>query len=76
MQTEKVAFTAKKEWRDIDRSQYFRKKITEALLEQPELTAKELDELAPGAYAWFHKNDFQWLKERLVTEQDKQHWVE
>ena len=64
-----------KEWKDIDRSQYFRAKVSEALQYQPELTAKELDELVPGAYAWFHKNDFQWLKERLVIEQDKQYWT-
>lgn len=64
-----------KEWKGIDRSQYFRAKVDEALQYQPELTAKELDELVPGAYAWFHKNDFQWLKERLVIEQDKQYWM-
>lgn len=64
-----------KEWKDIDRSQYFRAKVGEALQYQPELTAKELDELVPGAYAWFHKNDFQWLKERLVIDQDKQCWT-
>lgn len=64
-----------KEWKDIDRSLYFRTKVTEALQHQPELTAKELDELVPGAYAWFHKNDFQWLKERLVIDQDKQYWT-
>lgn len=64
-----------KEWKDIDRSQYFRAKVGEALQYQPELTAKELDELVPGAYAWFHKNDFQWLKERLVIDQDKQYWT-
>ena len=64
-----------KEWKDIDRSQYFRAKVGEALQYQPELTAKELDELVPGAYAWFHKNDFQWLRERLVIEQDKQYWT-
>jgi len=60
-----------KDWKDIDRSQYFRKKVSEALQYQPELTAKELDGLVPGAYAWFHKNDFQWLKERLVIDQGK-----
>ena len=64
-----------KEWKDMDRSQYFRAKVGEALQYQPELTAKELDELVPGAYAWFHKNDFQWLKERLVIDQDKQYWT-
>ena len=64
-----------KEWKDLDRSQYFRAKVSEALQYQPELTAKELDELVPGAYAWFHKNDFQWLKERLVIDQDKQYWT-
>lgn len=64
-----------KEWKGIDRSQYFRAKVGEALQYQPELTAKELDELVPGAYAWFHKNDFQWLKERLVIDQDKQYWT-
>lgn len=64
-----------KEWKGIDRSQYFRAKVGEALQYQPELTAKELDELVPGAYAWFHKNDFQWLKERLVIDQDKQYWM-
>lgn len=64
-----------KEWKEIDRSQYFRAKVNEALQYQPELTAKELDELVPGAYAWFHKNDFQWLKERLVIDQDKQYWT-
>ncbi len=64
-----------KEWKDIDRSQYFRAKVGEALQYQPELTAKELDELVPGAYAWFRKNDFQWLKERLVIDQDKQYWT-
>lgn len=64
-----------KNWKEIDRSKYFRQKVSNVLVEHPELTAKELDELVPGAYAWFHKNDFQWLKERLVTEQDKQYWA-
>lgn len=64
-----------KGWKDIERSQYFRTKVSEVLQYQPELTAKELDGLVPGAYAWFHKNDFQWLKERLVIDQDKQYWT-
>lgn len=64
-----------KEWKDIDRSQYFRAKVGDVLQYHPELTAKELDELVPGAYAWFHKNDFQWLKERLVIDQNKQYWT-
>lgn len=64
-----------KEWKDIDRSRYFRRKVGEALQHHPELTAKELDGLVPGAYAWFHKNDFQWLKERLMVDQDKQYWT-
>lgn len=63
-----------KGWKDIDRSRYFRKKVSEALQYQPELTARELEELVPGAYAWFHKNDFQWLKDRLTIDQDKQYW--
>ena len=58
----------------IDRSRYFRKKVTELLERQPELTAKELKEQVPGAYSWFRKNDPQWLKQRLVTEQEKIHW--
>ena len=37
---------------------------------------KELNELVPGAYAWFSKNDFQWLKDRLVTDQEKVYWAE
>lgn len=64
-----------KECKDIDRFQYFREKVNEALQKQPELTAKELDELVPEAYAWFHRNNFQWLRERLMIDQDKQYWT-
>ena len=60
----------------IDPSVYYRQKVQAALDECPELTATELDRIVPGAYAWFHKHDFQWLKERLVTDQEKQYWVE
>ena len=65
-----------KDFASIDPSQYYRQKVQEALEKQPELTAQELDEIVPGAYAWFHKNDFQWLKARLVIDQEKRHWVE
>ena len=57
-------------------SQYYRQKVEETLKTHPELTVKELQTMVPGAYSWFHKNDFQWLKERLVTDQEKQYWVE
>ena len=59
-----------------DRSQYFRRRVTELLEVQPELTARELEEQIPGAYAWFNKNDFQWLKQRLVIDQEKRYWAE
>lgn len=57
-------------------SQYYRHKVEETLKTHPELTVKELQTMVPGAYSWFHKNDFQWLKERLVTDREKQYWVE
>lgn len=41
-----------------------------------ELTVKELNELVPGAYSWFSKNDFHWLKDRLVTEREKHYWTD
>lgn len=50
--------------------------MTELLELQPEMTAKELEEQVPGAYAWFNKNDFKWLKQRLVIDQEKHYWVE
>ena len=55
---------------------YYHEKVSEVLEEHPELTVKELNELVPGAYAWFSKNDFQWLKDRLVTDQEKGYWAE
>lgn len=57
-------------------SQYYRRTVQEVLKTHPELTVTELQAIVPGAYSWFHKNDFQWLKERLVTEQEKQYWIE
>lgn len=52
------------------------RKYIETLRSHPELTVKELNELLPGAYTWFSKNDFQWLKERLVTDREKRYWTE
>lgn len=55
---------------------YYHEKVSEILEHHTELTAKELNELIPGAYSWFSKNDFQWLKDRLVTDQEKRYWAE
>ena len=60
----------------VSADEYYHEKVSEILRSHPELTAKELNELLPGAYAWFSKNDFQWLKERLVTDREKRYWVE
>lgn len=73
-QNRKSCIYLEKEGSKIDRSWYFRQRVTELLEKQPELTAKELEEQVPGAYSWFHKHDNQWLKQRLVTEQEKSHW--
>lgn len=60
----------------VSADEYYHEKVSEILRSNPELTAKELNELLPGAYAWFSKNNFQWLKKRLVTEQEKRYWAE
>lgn len=60
----------------VSADEYYHEKVSEILRSHSELTAKELNELLPGAYAWFSKNDFQWLKERLVTDREKRYWVE
>lgn len=57
-------------------SQYYRQKVQEVLKTHPGLTVKELQAMVPGAYSWFSKNDFQWLKKRRVTDQRKQYWAE
>lgn len=53
---------------------YYHEKVSEILEHHTELTVKELNELVPGAYSWFSKNDFQWLKDRLVTDREKRYW--
>lgn len=53
---------------------YYHEKVSEVLEHHTELTVKELNELVPGAYSWFRKNDFQWLKDRLVTDREKRYW--
>lgn len=73
-QNRKSCIYREKEGSKIDRSRYFRQRVTELLEKQPELTAKELEEQVPGAYSWFRKHDNQWLKQRLVTEQEKSYW--
>lgn len=62
--------------KQVSADMYYHEKVSEILEEHPELTVKELNELVPGAYAWFSKNDFQWLKDRLVTDQEKGYWAE
>lgn len=62
--------------KQVSADMYYHEKVSEVLEEHPELTVKELNELVPGAYAWFSKNDFQWLKDRLVTDQEKGYWAE
>lgn len=75
-QNRKSCIYREKDGSKTDRSQYFRSRVTELLEVQPELTASELEEQIPGAYAWFNKNDFQWLKQRLVVDQEKHYWAE
>lgn len=75
-QNRKSCIYREKDGSKTDRSQYFRRRVTELLEVQPELTASELEEQIPGAYAWFNKNDFQWLKQRLVIDQEKHYWAE
>lgn len=62
--------------KQVSADMYYHEKVSEVLEEHPELTVKELNELVSGAYAWFSKNDFQWLKDRLVTDQEKVYWAE
>ena len=62
--------------KQVSADMYYHEKVSEILEEHPEFTVKELNELLPGAYAGFSKNDFQWLKDRLITDQEKGYWAE
>lgn len=75
-QNRKSCIYREKDVEKADRSQYFRRKVIGLLELQPEMAAKELEEQVLGAYAWFNKNDFKWLKQRLVIDQEKHYWVE
>ena len=49
---------------------YYKAKVLEVCSKYDEVTIALLNDHAPGAYSFFAKNDFTWLREHIVYERD------
>lgn len=55
---------------DVEPESYYRKQVLNLCTEYDEVTLEVLRQHAPGAYSYFSKNDFLWLREHMVYERD------
>jgi hypothetical protein len=55
---------------DVEAENYYKEQVLKLCKEYDEVTLAILREHAPGAYSYFSKNDFAWLREHMVYERD------
>jgi hypothetical protein len=55
---------------EIGSDNYYKAQVLKLCEEYEEVTIALLNERAPGAYSYFSKHDFSWLRERIVYERD------
>lgn len=55
---------------EIGAESYYKSQVLELCAQYNEVTIALLREHAPGAYSYFSKHDFSWLRERMVYEKD------
>jgi hypothetical protein len=55
---------------EVGAESYYKKKVLEVCSKFEEVTIALLREHAPGAYEYFAKHDFTWLRSRIVYERD------
>jgi hypothetical protein len=56
---------------DVNAETYYKEQVLKLCEEYDEVTLAILNQYAPGAYSYFSKHDFSWLRERMVYERDR-----
>jgi len=59
--------------RKVDTENYYKAQVLNLCEQYDELTLALLNEHAPGAYSYFSKHDFEWLRSRIVYDVDSKH---
>jgi len=54
----------------------YQKQVLQLLKQQPEMSSNDVKHMLPRVYAWFHRNDFEWLQNLFTPEKKKAYWKE